>query len=476
MNKKLFLVNTNLMKPLIAPIGLDYVAEAAAAQGFDVDIIDLALADDPDELLEKTFKSEQPALTGVTVRNIDDCYMASALSFVPDMARWVNKIRALSDAPIVLGGVGYSVDPVSVLDALGADYGIRGDGEVAVAELARRVSSGADVSDIPGLIYRDGDITVENPPIAVDLESVTPRRREFVDNASYFRLGGQGSIETKRGCAAGCVYCADPVAKGRNVRLAPPENVVDEMEALYRRGVDVLHTCDSEFNLPVEHAEKICDCLIRRGTGDRVKWYAYLCPAPFSKPLATKMKRAGCVGINFGADSAHPLILKKLGRKYSKEDIETAVSECRGAGIKVMLDLLIGGPGENIETVKQSIESVKKMDPDRIGISLGVRLFRGTLISRMVADKKLDVIRPREYPDESLMYPAFYMSPELGENAEDIVSDIVDNDPRFFFADKKKEDRNYNYNDNRVLVEAIRDGHRGAYWDILRKLAERASD
>jgi hypothetical protein len=37
-------------------------------------------------------------------------------------------------------------------------------------------------------------------------------------------------------------------------------------------------------------------------------------------------------------------------------------------------------------------------------------------------------------------------------------------------ADRQDPDANYTYNDNEVLVNAIKQGYKGAYWDILRRL------
>jgi len=362
------------------------------------------------------------------------------------------------------------------LEDIGADYGIRGDGETALIELARRLSTGEDVSSIPGLVFHSDGQIIENPPLPAKLNELMPRRRSFVNNLAYFKLGGQGSIETKRGCDGKCRYCADPVAKGRTVRLMPPAGVADEIEALLNQGVDVLHLCDSEFNLPPAHALEVCEELIRRKMGDKIRWYAYLAPAPFSRGLAESMLAAGCVGINFGADSTHPSILQSLGRNFTAEDIRTAVDECRRTGIKVMLDLLIGGPGETPETARHTIETVKDMNPDRVGISLGVRVFAETPLSEWTKSRKIELHRPGSHGREGLLYPVFYISPELGSKPEEVVGDFVQDDPRFFFADPRKKGRNYNYNDNQILVDAIARGYRGAYWDILRRLAEESTE
>ena len=49
------------------------------------------------------------------------------------------------------------------------------------------------------------------------------------------------------------------------------------------------------------------------------------------------------------------------------------------------------------------------------------------------------------------------------------LDQLIGDDRRFFFFDPSRPDRNYNYNANQRLVEAIQKGYRGAYWDILRR-------
>ena len=66
-----------------------------------------------------------------------------------------------------------------------------------------------------------------------------PTSRDLVNNAEYFRLGGQIGVETKRGCNRQCSYCVDPLAKGPTVRLRLPAEVADEMESLLHQGIDV---------------------------------------------------------------------------------------------------------------------------------------------------------------------------------------------------------------------------------------------
>ena len=74
-------------------------------------------------------------------------------------------------------------------------------------------------------------------------------------------------MECKRGCARRCIYCVDPLTKGRSFRLRSPSDVCEEIETLLAQDIDVLHFCDPEFNLPRDHALAICHEIIRRGPG-----------------------------------------------------------------------------------------------------------------------------------------------------------------------------------------------------------------
>jgi hypothetical protein len=74
--------------------------------------------------------------------------------------------------------------------------------------------------------------------------------------------------------------------------------------------------------------------------------------------------------------------------------------------------------------------------------------------------------------EESLLAPVFYLSPHVGPELVAYVADLVAGDRRFLCPDPSSDLANYNYRENRVLVKAIQEGHRGAYWDILRRVHE----
>jgi radical SAM superfamily enzyme YgiQ (UPF0313 family) len=463
------LVNTNRIRPPIAPIGLEYVAEAVAASGHEVAILDLCWAPDPRAAIEDFFRRTSYGLVGITLRNTDDCVAASRESFLAPFADAVGDIRRQTDAPVVVGGVGFSTMPETALSICGADAGVRGEGEFVFPDLAGRIEAGRPWRETPGLVKRRNGKRAAGPPAEGDLSRLPGMRRTRVDNARYFREGGQAGFESKRGCAGACVYCADPVAKGARVRARPPRAVADEIEALLAQGIDHLHTCDSEFNMPEAHALAVCEEMARRGLGERARWYAYCAPAPFPRELARAMRRSGCAGVNFGADSGDPGMLERLGRPYGPEAISDAVSHCRAEGIATMVDLLLGSPGETPASVRATIELMRRAEPDRVGVALGVRIYPGTALAR-----RLEAAPSREGlsgggdPSD----PTFYLEPALSDTIHEILDGMIGGDRRFFFYDPTRPDRDYNYNANDALGEAIRKGYRGAYWDILRRVAD----
>ncbi len=444
------LVNTNRMQPPIAPIGLDYLAEALAATGHEPVLLDLCWENDPAAAIARFFSGSEFGLIGVTLRNTDD---AGGHSFLREFTQTTAEIRRHTAAPVILGGVGFSVLPELVLQQTAADGGVWGEGEFAFPELAARLESNQEWQSVPNLLLRRTGLRPvhRNPASEPPLDTLPHMTRRWADNPRYFRLGGQAGFETKRGCPGRCIYCADPLAKGTRTRLRPPAAVADEIEALLAQGIDHLHTCDAEFNLPPAHAFAVCEELVRRGLGGRLRWFAYCIPSPFSPELARAMRAAGCAGINFGADNGDAEMLLRLGRGFTPDDILNAARWAKDAGMSVMLDLLLGAPGESEQSLTRTIELAKRSAADCVGVPVGVGVYPGTELARRV-----------EGP--------MFVEPAVAPFIYQLLDRLIGEDPRFFFFDPSKPDRNYNYSGHQALAQAIERGERGAYWDILRRM------
>ena len=207
-----------------------------------------------------------------------------------------------------------------------------------------------------------------------------------------------------------------------------------------------------------------------------MRWYAYLSPVPFSDELALLMSKAGCAGINFGVDSGDDRMLSALGRDFTARDLERTAEMCHRNRLVFMYDLLLGGPGETRESLRETIDTMKRLSPTRVGAQLGVRIFPSTGLAGLVKREGFGG-NPNLYGviegKEDFFQPLFYLSSELGPDAESYLSELVSGDERFFVSSGEAADTSdYNYNQNTILIDAIKNGHRGAFWDILRRLEE----
>jgi radical SAM superfamily enzyme YgiQ (UPF0313 family) len=445
-------------------------------------LCDLTFSQDWASDLTQTLEDVDPEAIGVSIRNIDDTYLAGQDFVLSRTAEMIRLMMMTVSAPVILGGIGFSTAPQEILEYTGAGYGIVGDGEGALEELLTRLSEGDDVSRVPGVVFRNQNDTIDFvPPALRDLSHLPAAPRRFSDNRRYFAEGGQAGIETKRGCDGHCIYCAEPQSKGNRIRVRPPETVTREFTDLMDQGIDVFHLCDSEFNLPPEHAQAVCEALIHEGIASEIRWYTYASPLPFNEQLARVMSKAGCVGINFGVDHAVPGMLQGLGRSHQPEDLKRTVEACKSAGVAVMFDMLLGGPGETRDSIRKAIDLMHEIEPDCVGLSCGIRVFPGTPLARLVKSQgpledNLNLLGAKRR-NENLLVPIYYVDEGVGGDILEFVWSLVGNDDRFFTANPHgAQDRNYNYNDNSVLSQAIQSGERGAYWDILRRVAANNSD
>jgi radical SAM superfamily enzyme YgiQ (UPF0313 family) len=159
-------------------------------------------------------------------------------------------------------------------------------------------------------------------------------------------------------------------------------------------------------------------------------------------------------------------MLLRLRRNFSPEDILNTVRWCKESGIAVMLDLLLGSPGETRESIFRTVELMRRADPDRVGVAVGVRVYPGTELADQVMRGEL---RKSLVGGQDRFDPLFFLEPQVAPFVFDLLDQLIGDDKRFFFFDPSRPEKNYNYNANQRLSEAIQKGYRGAYWDILRR-------
>ncbi|NOZ80994.1 MAG: radical SAM protein [DPANN group archaeon] len=410
------LVNLNrILVPPIAPYALDVLGSALRQEGHDVEILDLTLTDDPSASIDSYFQRSRPELVALTLRNTHDLYFPSFFdlpekgSFLPEHHRLVDRIKGHIDPErIILGGVGFSSQPEALLHYLGLRYGVQGQGDQVLVELADGLSRGASLASqfavrassagkpvAMGIAGDDGaSVSADEVPLFIDGRAtriLSKVDRSLVDNAWYYEHGGLGAIRTSHGCTMPCrTYCIEPEAKMDGYALVSLEDTLSEFDQLIGQRVHDIHSADSEFNIPFAHSKDVLRAIASRGYGtNQLRFWLYAQPSPFDEEYARLLSRANGAGINFGVDHTDRNMLRKMGKWYGLEEIAKATRLAQDNGIPVAHELLFGFPGDSPEKMFRSLDDIQALDPHVVGVSLGVAVLPGTALGRAYLEKVL---------------------------------------------------------------------------------------
>ncbi len=438
----------------VAPLGLAYVAGAVRDAGHQVRLLDLCFSERPDTDIADAVRRFPPDLIGISIRNVDNLTYPSSVSFLEEIQATVAALREHSGAPIVAGGPGFSIFPERLLDVLGLEFGVIGEGEETMCLLARHIADGTGVPNLPNLIRR-GEHSREVRRVRCAFGGSRRPARDLLDSGRYLRVGGMANLQTKRGCPFACAYCTYPYIDGPSVRLRPPGDVVDELASMVEESkLDEVFFVDDIFNWPHEHAMGICEEIVGRGL--RVGWTCFATPAGMTPELARAMKDAGCRGVEFGADTASPVLLRSLGKPFPQADLVAAARACRDAALPAAYYLIFGGPGETHRTVQETVELMDAVRPAAVLAFVGVRIYphtrlHGVAVSEGVVNTDDDLLRPR-----------FYVSGTIGvRELTSAVRAHAERRPKWVVPALGIR------SDPVVLAALRRNGHRGPLWDLL---------
>jgi radical SAM superfamily enzyme YgiQ (UPF0313 family) len=351
----------------VVPIGVLSVAGAIREQ-HEVRVVDVCFEADPIATVEQAIAEFRPEVVGVGLRNLHTNAYDDSDALIDQYAALTASIRRATKAPLVLGGGGFSLQPSRLVDRLGADYGVVGEGEYVFPALLERLASGAAAERLMTatsvLPRAAGPLRLlgKGRPPSSDLDTLPPPARDLVD-LRYYELDGTDNVQTKRGCAFQCTYCDYPDIEGRTVRVRDPETIADEVLARSRvPGVTHVFFVDSVFNVPPAHALAVCDALIARGTP--VPWVCYGTPAAFPEELVSAMARAGCQGVEIGSDAGTERLLKRLKKPFKLDDILRTRELFLKYGILDSHTFVIGAEDETVEEAEDTLKFVEKLDPD----------------------------------------------------------------------------------------------------------------
>ena len=394
----------------VPPIGLCSVATGAAEAGHDVRFLDLCFEDYPEQAVIRSVKEFRPEVIGVSVRNIDNVDWQSPRFYLPDAKQEVvDPARLCSDCPIVIGGPPAGIMPEELLKYFNADFVIRGDGELSFPCLLEALGQGNVPDNIPGLVYRtNGTVRVNEPARVKDLDTLPmPQPHKWLDLRRYLAYNGSVGIQTKRGCSLKCSYCVYNQIEGSRYRLKSTERILREVEeAVNVGGARSIEFVDSTFNIPLDHAVRICKALAERKFPAGFSTMG-INPGAVTEEFFHLLREANFTEVSITPETASPIMLKNLGKNFTVDDIVRTARISRKAKVPIVWYFMFGGPGENRQTVEETLAFIEKHVPnDHLVLMVtGIRIFKGAPLEKQARSEGQLAER------EDLLEPIWYKPP-----------------------------------------------------------------
>jgi lipid biosynthesis B12-binding/radical SAM protein len=441
---KILLISANVARSPypVYPLGMSMIAAALERAGHAVAQFDFLQHDGALDAVATAVRAAQPDLVGISIRNIDNTNILHEQQYIPAVRNIVGAVRAESKCRIVLGGSGYSLMPDAILDAVGADFGIVGEGERLVVDLVNAAAHGVYPRE-----------RVLRAPPSLQGSQIPTAKYDAGIMSFYRRNGNLAGVQTKRGCSHKCIYCTYPVLEGERIRPRDPCEVVADIKSLiHDHQAAYIFFTDSVFNDEAGHFRNVVREMRRENV--KIPWTAFFRPDGLDDEIMALMKETGLSAAEIGSDAASDTTLRKIGKSFLFKDVIACNDLCARHGIPAAHYFMFGGPGETRETVLEGIHNAKSLQKAAVFIFMGIRILPGTVLAEIARRNGLLAGK-----DADLLAPTYYLSPDLDRTwLEKTLTEAFAGEQRFVFPPDAMDDK---------LDFLHKMGHVGPLWDLL---------
>ena len=290
--------------------------------------------------------------------------LAGAVSYHED-APFLENIKRRYDIPIIVTGDLFLEDGEIILknypflDAILMDF----TNADAIAYLDDKEDK------IKNMIYRkDGEIKIKISPRTAEKEYTIPipRHELFMNNYNYpfVRRRPFATVLTDYGCPYKCSFC---VIASLGYKFRSVENVMSELRYLKNLRCREIYFNDQTFGVNRARAKELCKRMVEEKIG--FGWVCWSRVDVINEELLKLMKGAGCHTILFGVETASEKSLKSMGKGYTLREVEETFRLCREYGVRTLATYILGLPGEDKNSIMQTIEFAVRLDSDFVSFN-----------------------------------------------------------------------------------------------------------
>ena len=237
------------------------------------------------------------------------------------------------------------------------------------------------------------------------------------------------------------------------MRFYEPGEVARNARELQDAGAKYIFITDSAFNASYEHSSQVAQAFIKARIS--IPWGGFFVP---SIPPADYFKRladAGLTHVEFGTESLSDVVLTNLRKPFYSSDVFAAHKEALDVGLHVAHYFLLGGPGENKETLQETLTGIENLERAVFFFFCGVRIYPHTALYGL-ALKEGQIKK-----GENILPPVFYRSQDI--TIEEIMKTVENRaNGRLNWLIGAGEAKA-----TRILPKLYRRGFTGPLWEYL---------
>ena len=283
--------------------------------------------------------------------------------------------RVLPEVQIWAGGPEVSYDAPEFLKKHGCMTGVMmGEGEETFLDLMEYWHGKKNLSEIPGITWRDGkgEIKVQPGRPLLDMNRL-PFLYDELDDFEHRII----YYESSRGCPFSCSYCLSSIDK--SVRFRDAQTVVKELQFFLDRKVPQVKFVDRTFNCRHSHALTIWNYIREHDNGITNFHFEIAADLLNEEELALlNTMRPGLVQLEIGVQSTNQKTIEAIDRVMDFSHLCSVVKRVQsGHNIHQHLDLIAGLPWENFDSFRQSFNDVYHLYPDQLQLGF-LKVLKGS--------------------------------------------------------------------------------------------------
>jgi hypothetical protein len=288
------------------------------------------------------------------------------------------------DICVLLGGPEISGDNQWVLEHPAIDLAAIGEGEQTFVDLLSALGAGRSSEGIPGLWHRGGRLPAARAALT-DLDLISsPYIEGILDAVEEHTM----LMETSRGCRYRCKFCYYPKSYDSIHRMSAGQ-IEANLRHARQRGVKEIYLLDPTLNQRPDFAGFLR--LLGQGNPDRQFTYsAELRAEGIRAETARLLREANFQEVEVGLQSVDPEAQKLMGRHVSLEAFQRGARAMLDEGIRVRVDLILGLPGDTVDSVRRGLEYLDRVRPFSELQVFNLSILPGTAFRQTAGDLGLE--------------------------------------------------------------------------------------